>query len=829
MLLLVSMLAVAQTRPITGRVVDEGGQPISGASIIIKGTSNGTSADANGDFRIDAKTGDVLVVSSVGIPQREVTVTSTSKLTISLARQSQNLSEVVVTALGIRRQPKELGYSTARINTAELTQARVTNLAAGLAGKASGVDIRLTNNSVNPQVKITLRGSRSIMGNNTALVIVDGNPVDQSYVAALNPDDIESVNILKGSNAAALYGKEAANGVMILTTKHGTKGQLTINYRNSTMVDKVSYMPKLQSQYAPNGGEGGGYNNPDINGGCVGCVNYIDPLSGSPLPVPFENQNFGPAYNSLDFPFNQIAIGGPDANGNIKYGPYAAVKNGRRNFFQTGLTEQNDLSLTKGGRIGTFYVSGQNVINKGVVLNDKYIRNTVTGNGSLNLGRFTASGGITYSAQQVDQAGLGFTGGNQYRPVYWNVINQPPNIDLAAVKDVDNDYFSSLQGYINGYYPNPWYQVYHSRAKQTNHNFIGNLQLNYKLLDWLSFTARGGYNKRTTDAPSYIDSASFPTYNYGVFASSPTRDPWGSGGTAASYASFPYQSEVIKTTLEDINTDAFFTIKRDVSDFHFTFIPGVNYRAQNSTGYWYSNQATNFIAIPSGYTKVTNPDGSATQTLSYKSRSQSVYADLTVGYQDWIFAHGSFRNDWLSILDPKTRSFNYYGADVSVVLSDKINSIKNSKVLSFLKVRGGYAITGNVSIANWSSFGYLIGAGGGGGLNGANQNLGIPLSNFGAYYIYPTANVGSGYPYNTINGYSLSNTNVQTGLMPEKDASAEVGVEIGFLRDKVRLEAAAYNTRATNQTLPLQTSTASGISNFTLNTGEIGRADTNLI
>jgi TonB-linked SusC/RagA family outer membrane protein len=808
MLMLVSLLALAQTRRITGRVVDNAGNPVSGASVKIKGRASGVSADPDGNFIISASTGDVLNITSVGYSSASVTVGTGSEVSVSLTRTSQSLSEVVVTtALGLRRQAKQLGYSTATLNNQELTQARVVNVASGLSGKVSGVDIRLTDNSVNPQVKITFRGSRSITGNNTALVIVDGNPVDQSFIATLNPDDIDNVSILKGPNAAALYGKEASNGVMIITTKHGTRSPgLTVNYKNSTMAELVAYMPKLQTQYSPYGGEGPGYNNPSANGGCIGCVSYIDPLTGQPLPVPFENQNYGPAYSSKDFPFSQIAIGGPDSVGNIKYGPYAAVKNGRRNFFQTGLTEQNDLSVSKGGKVGTFFISGQNVINKGVVYRDKYTRNTITGNGTLTFGGFSASGGVSYSAQNVDQAGLSYTGQNQYRPVYWNVINQPPNLNLADFKDVNGDYFSSFAGYINGYYPNPWIQVYNSRVKETNHNLITNLKLDYKVLDWLNLTVRGGYNKRSRNMPAHIDSTVFPTYSYGPFANSPTRDPWASGGTAASNSTLPYQTELVKTTLEDMNADAFLTVRRSVNKFDFTFIPGVNYRASNSNGYWYSNQVTTPMAIPNGFTKVTNPDGSAYENLSYKYRSQSAYGDLTVGFENWAFIHGSFRNDWISTLFPSTRSFNYYGVDASLVLSDKIDAIKGSNI-SFLKIRGGYAVTGNVNIGfPYTGFGFL-----GGGF----------IPNFGAYAIYPTAAVGSGFPYGNINGYSLSNNNVQQGLRPEKDGSAEVGFEIGFLRDRIRLEAAAYNTIATDQTLPAQTSTASGITNFTLNTGKM--------
>jgi TonB-linked SusC/RagA family outer membrane protein len=806
LLVLCSALAYAQTQTVSGTVRDVQGNPIPFATITQAGTRNATVADANGLFSIKVPANARLTITASGFQSQTISASNAS--TVTMAAAQQQMQEVVVTtALGVKRQAKQLGYSTATINNQELTQARVTNVATGLAAKVSGVDIRLTDNSVNPQVKITFRGSRSITGNNTALVIVDGNPVDPAYVAALNPDDIESVNILKGPNAAALYGKEASNGVMILTTRHGAKGSpFTVNYKQTIMAEQVSYMPKLQTEYSSSGGEGGGFNNPSRNGGCVGCVSYIDPLTGTLLPVPFENQNFGTPYNSKDFPYSQIAIGGPDTAGNILYGPFQAYKNGRKDFFQTGLTEQNDLSVSKGGRLGSFFISGQNVINKGVIYRDKYVRNTITGNGTLTLGRLTATGGVTYSAQNINQAGLSYTGANQYRPVYWNVINQPPQINLSDFKDVNSNYYASFQGFINAYYPNPWVQLYNSRIKQTNHNIITNLQLDYKVLDWLTFRVRGGYNKRSRDIPSYIDSSSFPIYKYGVFANSPTRDPWAGGNVASSNPKLPYQFEEVKTSFEDYNTDAFLLIRKKVSQFDITFIPGVNYRVQNSHGYWFSNQATGTMSVPSGFTKVTNSDGSAYENLSYKYRSQSAYGDLTIGFENWAFLHGSFRNDWISTLFPQTRSFNYYGVDASLVLSDKIAAIRNSGTLSFLKVRGGYAITGNVNLGGSAGLGYL-----GGG----------SIPNFGAYSIYPTAAVGSGFPYGSVNGYSLSNTNVQTGLKPEKDASAEIGFEIGFMHDRIHLDAAAYNTIASDQTLPLQTSAASGITTFTLNAGKM--------
>lgn len=222
-------IAMAQVRSVSGKVTDASGNPVPFASVKILNTQSGVNADENGNFVISAKPGDKLIITSVDFESKTVTVPGNGALRVSINKADKSLSEVVVTtALGVKRQARELGYATAQIKAAQLTQAAVTNTATGLAAKISGVDIRLADNGVNPQVKVTFRGSRSIEGNNAALVVVDGVPVDQSYLANLNPSDIEDVTVLKGANAAALYGMAASNGVMIMSTKKGKESSPSI-------------------------------------------------------------------------------------------------------------------------------------------------------------------------------------------------------------------------------------------------------------------------------------------------------------------------------------------------------------------------------------------------------------------------------------------------------------------------------------------------------------------------------------------------------------------------------------------------------------------------
>jgi len=816
--ILSTVLALAQTRDVKGRVTDEAGQPVPFSTIRVKGTKGGVSADENGNFTIKAKPGDILIITSSGIAEKDVKVgTSLSPITISVIRSTANLSEVIVTtALGVKRQARELGYATTAIKASQLTQAAVVNPATGLAAKVSGVDIRLADNGVNPQVKVTFRGSRSIEGNNAALVVVDGVPVEQSYLANLNPNDIDEITILKGSNAAALYGMAASNGVMVINTKRG-KGKFSLSYQNTVSFESISYFPKVQTEYSGYGGESGGqYTNPATGG----SIYFVDPLSGMPQTVPFENESFGQAFSSLDFPLDSIPIG-VNANGQWLFTPFRAVPNGRRDFFQTGVGDQNQIAGSFGGKLGGIYFSGDHTTKQGVVPSETYSRNGFRVNGNVNVGRFSASGGLSFNGVNSRVVGNSFW---QNRPVYWEVMNQLPSTDLKSIKNTS--LFQNSQGFVNAYFPNPWWQVNNSPSRNYTNQLISNLQLNYKVNNWLALTARGGYSRTTADAPSMIDSISFPSWM------SENGGPWGQGSLAITPGNQGIQLEDIKEHYDDFNTDFFGTITKSVNKFKFTLLAGVNYRARTSYGYWWSNQVNsgaNIVGanvVPSYNTKVLNSDGSAYLTKSYKRFDQSAYADFNAGYDNWLFLHASFRNDWTSILDPSDRSFSYPSVDMSAVLSDKFDFLKNSSTISFLKVRVGYASTGNVSLDGYQRLGVMGNVGAGtnlpnGVLNGGYTML---LPDFGAYAIYPTTTVGTGFPFGSTNGYSQSTALVQSGLKPEKTTSEEVGLQLGLFKNRVNLEVNYYDQVSTNQTIPYQASNAAGINDYLTNAGKINNS-----
>jgi TonB-linked SusC/RagA family outer membrane protein len=809
------VMANAQTRHVTGKITDNAGAAVPYATIQIKGTKVTSVADAEGNFTIKASPGDILVITSSGVTSKETTVPVSGALgNIVVTRTSQNLSEVVVTtALGIKRQARELGYATTQIKTAELNQAAVVNPATGLAAKVAGVDVRLADNGVNPQVKVTFRGSRSIEGNNAALIVVDGIPVDQQYLANINPNEIDDITILKGSNAAALYGMAASNGVMVITTKKG-KGKFSLTYQNVVSAEHISYFPSLQNEYSGFGGEGGSTTNPATGG----TIYFVNPLSGTANTVPFENESFGVAYSSLDFHDNQIPIG-VDQNGKWYFTPFKAVPNGRKDFFVTGVGDQNELSGGYSNKWGGLFFSGDHTSKQGVVPYDTYQRNGGRINGNATWGKLSVQIGASYYNVSTNIAGNSYY---QYRPVYYLVVDQLASTDLKSIKDISK--FQNNQGFVNAYAPNPWWSIFNSRSKSSQDQLLSHVTLSYKINDWLTITGRTGYSRTMENAPSYIDSITFPSWLLGPSGGG----LWNNGGLANFPGNNPgIQREVVKAHYDDWNTDAFLTATKTYGKFKFNLIAGGNYRARTSWGDWYSNQVyyenvvgANFI--PSYPSKVLHNDGSADAVFSYKRYDQSAYGDLTIGYDRWLFLHGSFRNDWTSILAPQDRSFSYPSVDLSAVLSDKLSFLQNSSTISFLKVRLGYAGTGNVSLDNYQRLGVMgnIGAGtqNAGTYNGGYTYL---LPTFGAYAIYPIAATIPGFPFGNNNGYSQSGTLVQNGLKPEKTTSAEVGFQLGLLKNRINLEVNYYDQQSTNQTIPLQASTATGITSYLTNAGKV--------
>ena len=291
LLLFVMLIAGASVvysqQTVNGYVTGPDGNPVPSATVRSNVGNVATQTDANGQFKISVTGNAVLTISSVGYDPVEVEVKGRSTLNIALAVNTKALNEVVVTALGIERQQKSLGYSTTQVKGKDLVQSRPVNLANGLTGKVSGLQIGTINNGIFAPTRITLRGNRSLTGNNQALIIVDG-AIYYNDISNLNPDDIESITVLKGSSAAAIYGSDASNGVLVITTKKGASGRPVINFSSTVQLETISYMPKLQNRFGSNGGESFPQDFDDLR--------YY---------IPDENQQFGPQFNGKLVPLGR--------------------------------------------------------------------------------------------------------------------------------------------------------------------------------------------------------------------------------------------------------------------------------------------------------------------------------------------------------------------------------------------------------------------------------------------------------------------------------------------------------------------------------------------
>ena len=306
MLMVVSTLAFAQTRNVSGQVRDDKGEPVAFATVIEKNTKNATTADGNGNFTIKIKQNAELVFSATGYAGATVKPGVGSVMAVMTIKGAGLQEVVVTTALGQQRQARELGYSTAKISSADLTQSRSVNLQNGLTGKVSGLNINTTNSGVFADTRITLRGIRSLTGNNQPMLVLDGIPLSLGFLNSINPNDILSVTVLKSSSSTAIYGPDGVNGAIVITSKKGNKAKPTITVSQTTQLESISYMPKFQEEF------GGGYAPDDLGYGTF---------------EPIEQQSWGPRFDGSMRQFGQT---GP--KGEILEMPYSYFKNGRKNF-----------------------------------------------------------------------------------------------------------------------------------------------------------------------------------------------------------------------------------------------------------------------------------------------------------------------------------------------------------------------------------------------------------------------------------------------------------------------------------------------------------------
>jgi TonB-linked SusC/RagA family outer membrane protein len=751
--MLTGVLAFAQTRVVTGTVSDENGNSIPNASIKINGSNSGGSATSEGIFSVKTKFGDNITVSSINYTPKTIKVGSDNNYTVVLSRKVNDIEAVTVISTGGingRRNKAEFGGTAVTTKGKDIVIAKPVNLQNGLTGKVSGLNVTTTNSGVFGDTRLTIRGSRSLTGNNQPMLILDGVPVSLGFLNSINPNDIVDVTTLKSSSSTAIYGPDGVNGALVVTTKKGTKGVSSVTLSHTVQFEKVSFLPKFQTQFG--------------NGSAVDVY-------GDGIYDPIENQGYGDAF---DGSLRQLGRTGP--NGEKLMSNYVARPNEKRDFFNTGITNQTDLSFAA----KDFYLSVQNVDIKGILPSDenKRISLRMTANKEISS-KLNASFSVNYVQQKYNvNAGGQFGNGRDFIP-YWNVVNAPVNVPMTQFKDWRNDYFSSPDGFYNDYYRNPYFTVDNFRDKGRSNDVLGNVQFDYKLSPILNLTYRLGGTFTNASGKSTSEK-----FTYSPFTKASGKSVAGSGDIAAQVA----DNSSYSTRL---NSEFFATLQKSFKRFKVDVLAGQSYRESISQGI--SLSSTN-LGIPEVLNIASRKGEPSVAQSDTKTRLQRFFGKVAVGYNDWIFGEvtGSYDMD-SRLANPnnykvKDIGFFYPGANVSLVLSQAIPSLRENKTISFLKIHSAISKTGNV--------------------------------NLGAYSLENTFTQGTGFPYGTLIGFTANNVLRRDSYRPEFVLNREIGLEVGLFKNRINLEVNAYRQRNTDQIITVNYSASTGFPQALLNAAD---------
>ena len=761
----------AQTVQITGTVTGaEDNQPLPGASVIIKGTKVGTITDAQGKYSLAVPANaQSIVVSFVGMTDMEIPINGRSVIDATIQTSAVGLNEVVVvaTALGIRRQEREVGYAATTLKSGLVTQANSANVQQALNGKISGLNITTTNSGVFENARINIRGIRSLTGNNQPMFVLDGSPVSLSYLSAIAPDDVQDVTVLKSAASAALYGPDAVNGVILVTTKRGDTNKTLITLTSSIQASRVAYFPKMQKEFGGWGGES------------------VDEF-GNTIYSPIENQMYGPRFDGSIQP-----IGIVNEQGHQQMGPYdASHADDKIKFWNTGLTFQNGISLSS----KDYFFSITNADIKGLMPDDKNNRTTLRFSSGKEYKNLTVNYSVSYSRNSWDIVNErdmpNLTTSSYTGSIMSNVFQVGDNVPLLSYKDLNSEW-GKYDNYFCEYAFNPYWVIANLRQKGTKHDLIGSVDVSYKVANWLKANIKAStdltYSSlKNTDGPIVITD-----YTLNVAKRNSTQ-----------YHNQPGIMFTDNYNTNRINVDYFLSGEIATGDLNFKYIAGGTARSNYYTDVAVGGNdlvvpGLNNVAVRSGDANVEtglNPESNRNYNSTVESRLLSAYGNLTFGYKKFIFLDLTGRNDWDSRLIAANRSFFYPGVSASFIASEVIPALKNGGAVSFLKLRTAWNKSGNVNINPYSTQAvYTVPLG-----------AGYQLSN-------------PGFPYGSYAGFTAGNTIPSPNLKPEFVTTIEGGFELRMLKDRISLEATYFNQNCTNQILEVSQSWATGYPNALAN------------
>lgn len=772
--MLSSALAFAQNRTVSGKITDEKGDPVPFATVKVKGTKKGTSADAGGLFTIEvSKTGEVtLLVSSQGFQEKEIPVTG-GFLEVSLKSTGQLQEVVVTTALGIKRSKNKLPYAAQVVAGDDVSKSRTSNFMNNLSGKVAGLSITAPN-TLGGSTNVTLRGQRTLNSSNQALFVVDGVPYDNSAVATggqrsgrggydygnaaadINPDDIESITVLKGPAASALYGSRGFNGVIVITTKKGTSRKgigVTINTGVSVLSADKKTLPKYQKQYG--GGYGPYYEDPsgfflyrDINND--GQDDLVVPVS--------EDASYGAPFD----PNKQVYLWDafdPTSPNFGKPRPWVAAAHDPNDFLETPVNFNNSVFIEGGSDKTNFKLGYTRNDDKGILPNSKITKDNLTFSANHKLNdRLSAGASLNYTKTNgLGRYGTGYDDKNPFSSFrqWWQVNN-----DIYELRDA---YFRTKQNVtwnwadptdlVPIYWDNIYFTRYENYETDTRNRYFGNINVNYKINNWLNAMGR-----ITVDQYDEIQEERQAVGSVSVSSYSRTN-----------------------RNRREVNYDGLLSFDKDVArNLNLKAIAGANIRTEQLSSI---SAATNGgLVLPRVYSlfNSANPINPPAEFLGRK-RVEGIFGGVTFTYKDFATLDATLRRDKSSTLPADKNAYNYPSVSAGFIFS---NLLKNVSWLSYGKLRGNYAEVRND--ANYYQVKNSYGA--------------VPSFGTEALYAAPT---------------SAANPE----LRPENNKSWEIGLEASFLKNRIGFDITYYNAKIIDQIVPVTVSRATGYNSTIRNAG----------
>ncbi len=778
---------LAQSLTVRGRVTDSAGAAIPGASVRIKGTQTGVSADNTGNFTITTGNGARLLISATGFQEQEVPATENVK--VMLLANNSSLSEVVVTALGINRTRNTVPYAAQQISGNDINQTRTSNFLNSISGKVSGLEVRQTN-TLGGSVNTVIRGAKSITGNNQALYVIDGIPYDNSNnntaaqrqgaggydygnaASDINPDDIESLTVLKGAAASALYGSRGSNGVIVINTKKGKRGLgITINSGITVGQYDKSTFAKYQKEYG--GGYGAYYEDPTFR------FLYRNP-----------NNGFGPAYTTdadgnivswspngaLVTPFSEDASYGArfDANTQVyqwdafdpaspNYGkarPWLPAKHDPSYIFQNSVSSNQSVFVTGGSDRGTFKLGYTRTDDKGILPNSTINKNLVNLGATYNVAR-SLTAGATFNFANIN--GLGRYGtGYDDKNLMTNFRQWfQTNVDLKDLKDA---YFRDRKNITWNwadptdltpiYWDNPYFSRYENYENDTRNRYFGNVNLNFKPVSWLNILGRVSLD------------------NYDELQEE--RQAVGSVS--------PSQYQRTNNSYSETNFDLIATADKNIgTDWNVKGLLGGNLRKQRIQSIYASTNGGLIAERVYSLSNSLNPIEAPVET-DLRREIGGVFAGATLSWRDMITLDGTLRRDVSSTLPDGNNAYYYPSVSGGFVFSKLLPNSNNW--LSYGKIRANYAEVG----------------------------ADAPVYRTRDVYNVVTPIAGNAQA-------SVSGTKNNPDLRPERSKSVEAGLELSFFRSRFGVDASYYHTETFDQILPVTVSTSTGYSSKYLNAG----------